>query len=551
MRLCRAMDRKAIVAFLLALAAVTGATVAVAASERQSRLRYTYDLTRVGHRVVFIGVTRRSDTLWVSDLTPGGTRPIPAVSGGLGPVISAGSYALVPLSNDRGDELWRTDGTPSGTRRIAQGSLPSIDYTFTRVGDRVFWIGPEYPGGSTRFDAYLWTSDGTKEGTRRLAWLETSQLGFKDEYGGYQLLAYRRMVIVRTRTGDVWRSDGTEGGTIRLATGAGFLQGAGGRVWFVARDQDHGREPWLTDGTQAGTRMLADICPGPCDWHGYGWAVARDGRMVFTADGGSHGVELWVTDGTEAGTRMLADICPGPCSSHPWLLRETVGGRLILTADDGTDGREPWVTDGTEARTRQLRDLCPGRCSSQSNSPPYPSDSVAAEGDRLYFDAYQREHGWEPWVTDGTKAGTSLLRDICRGKCSSGAGPLGTVATATGRLVFGAYDGHHGTEPWLTDGTRPGTRMLRDICPGKCGSAPDGPSPAVNGRRLFNAEVHGDWRPWVVDETSRKTFPLRSVVGPMDMQIRIGGVLVFNMMTTPAVWRTDGTNAGTVMLTHR
>ena len=37
----------------------------------------------------------------------------------------------------------------------------------------------------------------------------------------------------------------------------------GDEIVFAARSPDGGAEPWLTDGTPAGTRQLADIVPGP------------------------------------------------------------------------------------------------------------------------------------------------------------------------------------------------------------------------------------------------------------------------------------------------
>ncbi len=77
-------------------------------------------------------------------------------------------------------------------------------------------------------------------------------------------------------------------------------------------------------------------------WSEYPTVVARDGWLYFTADDGVHGNEPWVTDGTTAGTVLLADIRAGPEGSRPeWLtIADSV---LYFTAEDGAHGRQLWA----------------------------------------------------------------------------------------------------------------------------------------------------------------------------------------------------------------
>lgn len=90
-------------------------------------------------------------------------------------------------------------------------------------------------------------------------------------------------------------------------------------------------------------------------------------------------------------------------------------------------------------------------------------------GGVAYFAAYDRIHGTELWRSDGTSGGTTLVRDVCPGICSSNPEEL----TVEGSLVFfRADDGAHGPSLWKSDGTAAGTFSLGDLRPGAVGSAP-------------------------------------------------------------------------------
>ncbi len=86
------------------------------------------------------------------------------------------------------------------------------------------------------------------------------------------------------------------------------------RIFFAAEVDPYGLEPYVTDGSESGTRPLGDLYPGKEGSNAFPRA-ALGRRGVFTADTPDHGIEPWVTDGTLEGTRLLGDLIPGPMGS--------------------------------------------------------------------------------------------------------------------------------------------------------------------------------------------------------------------------------------------
>ena len=131
---------------------------------------------------------------------------------------------------------------------------------------------------------------------------------------------------------------------------------------FVLYDQTLGQQLWVTDGTSGGTRLLADLegAPGIKSFATQGLVVSSVNAQteVFAVDDGVHGQQIWSSDGTGAGTRLLASVPSVAISTGPDHDPVLLGNGTQSGAFDNTrvffsleDGQELWSTDGTPVGT--------------------------------------------------------------------------------------------------------------------------------------------------------------------------------------------------------
>ena len=321
----------------------------------------------------------------------------------------------------------------------------------------------------------LWKTDATAEGTVSVLDIDTAPQQGTVVFGFTELTGYSYFSLDDGINGrELWRSDGTAAGTqmfmdIHAQPGVGsdpsHFTIFNGLLYFSATDPQNGRSLWKTDGTQAGTRPIKTLSPT-------GSFVEFDGALYFEADDGITGSELWKSDGTADGTVLVTDINPQAESSYPRNLT-VMNGALYFTANNGRDGAELWKTDGSAAGTLMLKDITPA---APWNAPPAdnnyrPLDLKAFNG-TLYFQANNGERGYELWKSDGSSAGTVLVKDINPATTGPNApSSFGGFVELNGALYFSATNNEHGSELWKTDGTADGTVMVKDINP-TTGSSP-------------------------------------------------------------------------------
>lgn len=233
---------------------------------------------------------------------------------------------------------------------------------------------------------------------------------------------------------------------------------AGNTVFFVADDGVNGRCLWKTDGTTQGTVLVKDLIPGATTDPVIQSMTNVNGTLFFVQANTSSTVRLWKSDGTESGTVIVRSFAVNNTAQAPALLTN-VNGTLFFrgfNAGTGSAGLELWKSDGTEAGTVVVRDLTPGTTGTSF-------DNLVAVNNTLFFTATVGTLGRELWKSDGTDAGTVLVKDIAAG--SGGSSPT-SLCNVNGTLFFAASSGTaSGVELWKSDGTDAGTVMVRDIHP--------------------------------------------------------------------------------------
>lgn len=217
-------------------------------------------------------------------------------------------------------------------------------------------------------------------------------------------------------------------------------------------------------------------------------------------------------------------------------------------------GRELWKTDGTTAGTELIRDINGGSSSSS------PGDLVVMNN-VVYFTCITGGAGRELCSSDGTFGGTGLLKDINPGSNDSQVRGLTVVGN---QLFFFADNGTTGLELWVSDGTEFGTQLVQDIYPGA--------TPLNRARSGFNISLVDRFAGtddtfyfmandgttglelWASDGTSTGTRNVEEIEpgdnGPQQLRqfTTLGNLLVFESQVGSGereVWVSDGTADGT------
>jgi ELWxxDGT repeat protein len=437
------------------------------------------------------------------DINPGAGSSNPAHTA----VIGSEAYFT---ANDvtHGTALWKTDGTTAGTV-VVKDINHSPPYWLTNVGGTLFFDAND---GTHGYE--LWKSNGSAAGTFMLQDIDPGSASSnpKDFANVNGTLFFSANDGVHGY--ELWKSDGTPAGTVMVKDinpgGVGSypigLTSVNGTVYFSANDGVHGYELWKSDGTPTGTDLVKDLNPGSASTS---FDIANfNGTLYFSAIGAVGG--LFKSDGTATGTVQVANGLAGISKFT------NVDGTLYFSANDGLHGEELYKSDGTAAGTVLVKDINTVPDTYVGDDSSYPSDLTNVNG-TLYFRATDLTHGYELWKSDGTTAGTVMIKDILPGASITGFGYSSYpnfLTNVNGTLYFRAGDSVHGNELWQSNGTAAGTTLVGDINPGPNGSVPYYLT-NLKGTLLFAANdgTHGV-EPWILRGKANDHVALNASVQP-------------------------------------
>lgn len=252
---------------------------------------------------------------------------------------------------------------------------------------------------------------------------------------------------------ELWRSSGgaaTLVGDLNSTGGSNphYLTSAQGLLYFVASDGT-GLQLFSTGGGTP-TKIAINTAGSSDPQH----LTQVGSALYFSAVTPANGRELFVIPSAGSQPQVL-DVASGGASSSPSDLAN-FNGTLYFAADDGIRGRELWKSNGSQVGTVIVRDIVAGGSSSPSG--------MKQVGNRLFFAASDGGPAFnELWISDGTCAGTRLLADLNTSVANNGgSSDPERFYNFNGNAVFSAIDPIAQREPWVSDGTGVGTSLVFD-----------------------------------------------------------------------------------------
>jgi ELWxxDGT repeat protein len=290
----------------------------------------------------------------------------------------------------------------------------------------------------------IWITNGTAVGTLNLrkSFGVISEVNNNIGYlkGNY----YFAEMLNGKRT--LWKSDGTVNGTVKLSNVAPYyFQETNSEVLF----KNNINELWKTDGTEVNTKKIdAYVLP---------WSSLKDPNFsFFDVFKTSKNTYLWKNYSADFGLELcisnITSVTPTFININKRTKASVSFTKKVKIKDiwyyNGIDnkGSELWRTDGTAAGSYMVKDINIGERGIEI------VDMVEFQG-KLYFTIF-KDNFHEFWVSDGTVNGTQVLKSVATPIRNYNA----EIKAGITKLFFGMIGANTSRNvPWVSNGTTSGT----------------------------------------------------------------------------------------------
>lgn len=490
--------------------------------------------------------------VWKSDGTNAGTKAFKSINNSYPVAITVvnGELFIISVHGSNQWEIWKSDGSDTGTRlAVDLTSLGATQVFYMLAVNNLLYFTAE---NTSYNNTELWRSDGTTAGTFMLKDIDPDPYG----EGPIHLTACNNQLYFFENDGvtnSLFTSDGTITGTDYAPGNNGIslwgygigsvddkkpLTVVGNAIYFEGNDNDVWGVYKYNGVAGTGTKLVMGI-----NYNQYlSVPISRIGsKAYFVLYDNNYVPQLWWANGPSGTPVKIADLPAGA----PVTNLTNCGSLMYFNVSTTTMGNEVWRCDGTAENTYLLKDINPGVLSSNANW-------FTTNNNKTFFAANTLANGTELWVSDGTTNNTYLAKDINTHSTES-SNPW-YLTPFNNKIIFLASTPDKGAEPYVSNGTNSGTFILKDIIKGDQSSWPSN----FKVKDSFAYFFAGESNTALYKTTGKKSDVVMlydfGIYGRISDYTIANNNIVFVVLYNSSsgyyeLWRTDGTNDGTYLLT--
>jgi ELWxxDGT repeat protein len=320
----------------------------------------------------------------------------------------------------------------------------------------------------------IWRTDGTASGTFPVTSFTGTRSANADRNNAAVVGNYFYFTCINNGVYELWKSDGTVAGTAQVnispLTSTGGLIRANSTHVFLTSNSPF-EDLYSLDNTGEVTFLKRLKNPGA--YHVlYDHATIFKDKLVvvqsvFNAQGNAtNDNTFFITDGTLSGSATNQEILntlPGkliPCGDEYVLMELVSFGIPVALAklpglSNGIGNLEIFYTLGSGDNLKEYKTHPSG---TYNTNGILTWNGNASIGNTIFLSGFSDNHGWELWKTDGTTAGTVLVKDIYPG-IGSGFNTWNGF-TINGKFIFDGRSPAGASRIYYSDGTESGTAFF-------------------------------------------------------------------------------------------